>query len=172
MARGEIPFLHVYSDNASAIALYRRKGMAVHRTMHVTVLTLQSRNSHPISGHMNKPVKVPSPDHPITVEPTRGRVVVKAGGKIIVDTRNALTLQEATYPAVQYIPRSNADMAQLTRTAHTTYCPYKGDASYYSVAGTENAVWSYESPHPAMAAIKDYLAFYTDRVDAVEVSDV
>jgi len=120
---------------------------------------------------MNKSVKVPGPDHPITVEPTRGRVVVKASGKIIADTRNALTLQEATYPAVQYIPRSDVDMAQLTRTTHTTYCPYKGDASYYSLAGAENAVWSYETPHPAMGTIKDYLAFYPDRVDAVEMSD-
>jgi uncharacterized protein (DUF427 family) len=120
---------------------------------------------------MNKPVKDPGPDHPITVEHTRGHVVVKAGGKVIADTRNALTLREASYPAVQYIPRSDADMAQLTRTAHTTYCPYKGDASYYSFAGAENAVWSYETPHPAMAAIKDYLAFYPDHVDAIEVSD-
>jgi len=74
---------------------------------------------------MNKSVKVPGPDHPITVEPTRGRVVVKASGKIVADTRSALTLQEATYPAVQYIPRGDVDMAQLTRTTHTTYCPYK-----------------------------------------------
>jgi uncharacterized protein (DUF427 family) len=88
---------------------------------------------------------------------------------MVADTREALTLKEASYPAVHYIPREHADMAQLTRTAHTTYCPYKGDASYYSLPGAENAAWSYETPHPAMAAIKDYLAFYPDRVDAIEV---
>jgi uncharacterized protein (DUF427 family) len=120
---------------------------------------------------MNKPVRIPSADHPITVTPTKGRVVVKAAGRTIVDTRKALTLQEANYPAVQYVPRADADMAQLTRTAHTTYCPYKGDASYYSLAGAENAVWSYESPHPAMAEIKDYLAFYPNRVDSIEIGE-
>jgi uncharacterized protein (DUF427 family) len=120
---------------------------------------------------MNKPVRIPGPDHPITVTPTRGRVIVKAGGLVIADTRNALTLQEASYPLVHYIPREDADMSQLARTAHTTYCPYKGDASYYSFPNAENAVWSYETPHPAMAAIKDHLAFYPSRVDAIEVND-
>jgi uncharacterized protein (DUF427 family) len=120
---------------------------------------------------MNKPVRIPGPDHPITATPTRGRVVVKSGGRVIADTRNALTLQEASYPAVLYIPRGAADMSQLTRSAHTTYCPYKGDASYYSLPNAENAVWSYEAPHPAMASIKDHLAFYPDRVDAIEVCE-
>lgn len=120
---------------------------------------------------MNKPVKMSGPEHPVTVNPTNGRVVVKAGGRVIADTQNALTLREASYPAVQYIPRGDADMAQLTRTAHTTYCPYKGDASYYSLPNAENAVWSYETPHPAMVAIKDHLAFYPNRVDSIEVGD-
>ena len=120
---------------------------------------------------MNKPVRIPGPDHPIAVTPTRKRVVVKSGGRLIADTRNALTLQEATYPAVHYIPRADADMAQLARSAHTTYCPYKGDASYYSLPNAENAVWSYETPHPAMAPIKDHLAFYPDRVDSIEVTE-
>jgi uncharacterized protein (DUF427 family) len=120
---------------------------------------------------MNKPVRVPGPDHPITVAPTNGRVIVKANGHVIADTQNALTLKEASYPSVQYIPREDADMAELTRTAHTTYCPYKGDASYYSLPNAENAVWSYENPHPAMVAIKDHLAFYPDRVDSIEVSE-
>jgi uncharacterized protein (DUF427 family) len=120
---------------------------------------------------MNKPVRIPGPDHPIAVAPTKGRVIVKAGGRVIADTRHALTLQEASYPLVQYIPRADADMAQLSRTAHTTYCPYKGEASYYSLPNAENAVWSYETPHPAMAAIKDYLAFYPNRVDAIEVGE-
>jgi|SRR4051794_28806546 uncharacterized protein (DUF427 family) len=120
---------------------------------------------------MSKPVKIPGPDHPITVTPTAGRVVVKAGGRVIADSRKAVTLKEATYPSVHYIPRAETDMAQLTRTAHSTYCPYKGDASYYSLPNAENAVWSYETPHPEMAAIRDHLAFYPDRVDSIEVSD-
>ena len=120
---------------------------------------------------MIKPLKTPGPEHPITVEPTRRRVAVKAGGRTIADTRDALILQEASYPAVHYIPRADTDLSQLTRSAHATYFPYKGDASYYHLAGAENAVWSYETPHPAMTAIQDYLAFYPDRVDAIEVSE-
>ena len=118
---------------------------------------------------MNRPIRIPGRDHPIAVTPTKGRVVVKAGGRIIAETHNALTLQEASCPPVQYIPRADADMPQLSRTAHTTYCPYKGDASYYSLPNAENAVWSYEAPHAAMATIKDHLAFYPDRVEAIEV---
>ena len=81
-------------------------------------------------------------------------------------------MHEAAYPAVQYIPRKDVDMALLDRTDHTTYCPYKGDCSYYSIPlGGErsvNAVWSYEAPYAAVAPIKDYLAFYPNRVDAIE----
>jgi uncharacterized protein (DUF427 family) len=119
---------------------------------------------------MSKPVRIPGPDHPISLAPTGERVVVKAGSRVIADTQNALTLQEASYPPVQYIPRADADMSQLTRTAHTTYCPYKGDASYYSLPDAENAVWSYENPHPAMERIRDHLAFYPNRVDAIELT--
>ena len=119
----------------------------------------------------DKPIKVPGPDHPITIEANPARVVVTVGGKVIADTREALTLREAAYPAVQYIPRGDVDMAALTRSEHTTYCPYKGDASYYSIpAGGDcslNAVWSYETPFEAMAQIKDYVAFYPDRVDGI-----
>ena len=119
----------------------------------------------------DKPVKIPGPDHPITIETSPSRIVVTVGGKVIADTRDALTLREASYPAVQYIPRRDVDMAAVTRSEHTTYCPYKGDASYFSIpAGGErslNAVWTYETPFEAMAQIKDYLAFYTDRVDAI-----
>lgn len=117
---------------------------------------------------MTEPVMLPGPDHPITITPTSGRVVVKAGGRVVADTRRALTLREASYPPVQYIPRADADMSLLTRTDHSTHCPYKGDASYYSLPGAPNAVWSYESPHPAMAAIRDHLAFYPTRVDSIE----
>jgi uncharacterized protein (DUF427 family) len=120
---------------------------------------------------MDKPVRLPGPDHPIAIAPAKGRVVVKAGGRVIADSRRALTLQEASYPAVRYIPRADADMSLLTRTDHSTYCPYKGEASYYSVPGAANAVWSYETPHVAMAQIEGYLAFYPDRVDSIEQSD-
>ena len=119
----------------------------------------------------DKVMKIQGPDHPISIEANPSRVVVEVGGKIIADTCNALTLREASYPAVQYIPRRDVDMAALVRSAHTTYCPYKGDASYYCIpAGGDrslNAVWTYETPFEAMAQIKDYVAFYPDRVDEI-----
>jgi len=119
-----------------------------------------------------KPVKVPGPDHPITIEPSGSRVVVKVAGKVIADSRAALSLKEATYPAVLYVPRKDVDMSQLERTDHATYCPFKGDCAYYSIpAGGErsvNAVWTYEAPYEAVAAIKDHLAFYPNRVDSID----
>jgi uncharacterized protein (DUF427 family) len=119
----------------------------------------------------DKRMKIPGPDHPISIEPNPSRVVVTVGGKVIADTSAALTLREASYPAVQYIPRRDVDMAALARSEHTTYSPYKGDASYYSIpAGgdrSRNAVWTYETPFEAMAQIKDHLAFYPDRVDKI-----
>ncbi|MEA3151409.1 MAG: hypothetical protein QOD56_2348 [Gammaproteobacteria bacterium] len=123
-----------------------------------------------------KAIKLPGPDHPITIEPNPERVVVRLAGQVIADTREALTLREAKYPPVQYIPRKDVNMALLTRTEHATYCPYKGDSSYYSIpVGKErsvNSVWSYESPYPAVAAIKDHVAFYTDKVDAIELHPI
>jgi uncharacterized protein (DUF427 family) len=119
-----------------------------------------------------KAVKIPGPDHPITITKNPKRVVVKLGGKVIADTREALALKEASYPVVQYIPRKDADMALLSRTDLSTHCPYKGDASYYSIPSggerSKNAVWTYENPHAAVAEIKDHLAFYPDRVDSIE----
>jgi uncharacterized protein (DUF427 family) len=116
----------------------------------------------------DKTVKIPGPDHPITVVKNPDRVVVKVGDRVIADTRDALSLQEASYPAVQYIPRDDVDLTQLERTEHQTYCPYKGDASYYSVlpagADGENAVWTYEQPYDAVADIRDHVAFYPDKV--------
>ena len=116
--------------------------------------------------------KVPGPDHPITIAANPARVVVSVAGRIIADTRAALTLREAAYPPVQYIPRRDVDMSLLDRTSHATYCPYKGDCAYYSIPlGGErsvNAVWSYEAPFAAVAAIKDHVAFYPSRVDAIE----
>ena len=118
-----------------------------------------------------KIMKIAGPDHPISIDANPSRVVVKVDGQAIADTRAALTLREASYPAVQYIPRRDVDMAALTRSEHTTYCPYKGDASYYSIAAggdrSRNAVWTYETPFEAMAQIKDYVAFYPDRVDEI-----
>lgn len=120
----------------------------------------------------DKPIKIPGPDHPITTERNQARVVVTLGGRVIADTRDALALREATYPAVQYIPREDVDMSLLERTDHSSHCPYKGDASYFSVPlggeRSRNAVWTYENPHAAVAAIKDRLAFYPDRVDKIE----
>jgi uncharacterized protein (DUF427 family) len=121
-----------------------------------------------------KTVKIPGPDHPISVERNASRVVVTVAGRVVADTRKALTLREASYPPVQYIPREDVDMTLLARTDHATYCPYKGDSAYYSipVGGVRsiNAVWTYESPYAAVAAIRNYLAFYPDRVDAIEES--
>ena len=121
----------------------------------------------------SKPIKIPGPDHPITIMPTKGRVTVTVNGKRVADTRESLTLKEAGYPAVQYIPRKDVDLTQLQRSSHRTYCPYKGDCAYYSIpAGGErsvDAVWTYEAPYAAVSAIREHLAFYPDRVDAIEV---
>jgi uncharacterized protein (DUF427 family) len=119
----------------------------------------------------DRAIKIPGPDHPISIEANRSRVTVRVGGRVIADTREALTLREASYPPVQYIPRRDVDMSALMRSSHTTYCPYKGDAAYYSiqVGGTRsiNAVWTYETPFEATAQIKEYVAFYPDRVDEI-----
>ena len=120
----------------------------------------------------SKPIKVPGPDHPITIERNPHRVVISVAGHVIADTQDALTLREATYPPVQYVPRKDVEMTLLERTGHATYCPYKGDASYFSIpsggARSANAVWTYEAPYAAVALIKDHLAFYPDWVDAIE----
>jgi uncharacterized protein (DUF427 family) len=119
-----------------------------------------------------KIIKIPGPDHPITIERNAHRIVVVVAGRVVADTWAALTLREASYPPVQYIPRKDVDTALLERSDHATYCPYKGDCAYYSIPlGGErsvNAVWTYEAPYTAVAAIKDYVAFYPDRVDAIE----
>jgi uncharacterized protein (DUF427 family) len=118
-----------------------------------------------------RPIKIPGPDHSITIAPNPKRVIVTLGGKVVADTRDALILKEASYPAVQYIPRKDVDMALLARTDHATYCPYKGEASYFSIpSGGErsvNAIWTYEAAYPSVAAIQDHLAFYSDRVDGI-----
>jgi uncharacterized protein (DUF427 family) len=117
-------------------------------------------------------MKIPGPDHPITIAPNAKRVVVTFGGRVVADTKRALAMKESTYPAVQYIPREDVDMTLLERTAHGSECPYKGHANYYSLRANgraaDNAVWTYESPYEAVATIKDHLAFYPNRVDSIE----
>ena len=116
-------------------------------------------------------MKTPGPDHPITIAPSGGRLRVTIGGVVVADTRDALTLREASYPPVHYIPRADARMELFAKTARTTGCPYKGEASYYTAeAGGDvraDCCWSYEAPYPAVGAIAGHLAFYPDRVDAI-----
>jgi uncharacterized protein (DUF427 family) len=114
--------------------------------------------------------KIPGPDHPITVEPTGTRVVARVGDRVVADTTSALTLQEASYPPVQYVPLADVDPDVLRDSAMTTYCPYKGEAGYYTLVpadGAElvDAVWTYRTPYDAVAEIADHVAFYPDRVD-------
>jgi uncharacterized protein (DUF427 family) len=122
----------------------------------------------------SKTIKIPGPDHPITIERNPRRVVVTIGGRVLADSRDAQILREAGYPAVQYIPRKDVDMTLLERSAHATYCPYKGDCAYFSIpsAGERgiDAVWTYEAPYEAVAAIRNRLAFYPEGVDAIEES--
>jgi uncharacterized protein (DUF427 family) len=119
-----------------------------------------------------RPIKFPGLDHPITITRNPHRVVVRAAGRVIADTRDALTLREASYAPVQYIPLKDVDTSLLARTEHATYCPYKGQCSYYSIPlGGEravNSVWTYEEPYAAVAAIKGHVAFYLDRIDGLE----
>ena len=123
----------------------------------------------------SKRFKIPGPDHPITITPARERITITVAGRHIVDTREALTLKEAAYPPVYYVPRKDVDMTQLQRASHQTYCPYKGECAYYSIpAGGErsiNAVWTYEAPYPAVSEIQEYLAFYPDRVEAIQIAE-
>jgi uncharacterized protein (DUF427 family) len=140
----------------------------------ITVIALVGPRRWRYNPCMNsQAMKTPGPDHPIRIEPNKLRMVVTVAGQVVADTRDALDLPEASYAAVLYIPRKDADMSLLERTQHSTYCPYKGDCSYFSIpAGGErsrNAVWSYEDPYAAVIQIKDHLAFYRDRVDSISV---
>jgi uncharacterized protein (DUF427 family) len=118
----------------------------------------------------SRPVLEPTAEHPITIEPNNRHVTVRVNGELVADTHAALTLQEATYPAVQYIPFEDLNQSLLRRTDATTYCPFKGDASYYSVTTSagdtvDDVIWTYERPYPAVAAIAGHVAFYPDRAD-------
>jgi uncharacterized protein (DUF427 family) len=118
------------------------------------------------------------PGHSVKTAPSRARVKVTYRGEVIADTRRAVELKEGESPTksvvapiVYYIPREDVKMDRLARTAHSTHCPFKGDASYYSFkGGPENAVWSYESPYDEMASIKGHLAFYPDKVDSIDAT--
>jgi uncharacterized protein (DUF427 family) len=116
-----------------------------------------------------RPVLEPTAQHPITVTPTGRHVIVTVNGTVIADTDGALTLQEADYPAVQYIPMRDVTESALMCSDTTTYCPFKGDAAYYHVTAAdqtvEDAVWTYEQPYPAVAAIAGHVAFYPDKAD-------
>jgi uncharacterized protein (DUF427 family) len=129
------------------------------------------RSTMHTSSSKDKEIRVPGPDHPITISPAEGPVRVTVAGRVVAESARALRLEEKGYPPVYYLPRSDADMPLLVRSAHYTYCPYKGDCTYYSIpiGGTksENAVWTYEEPHAAVAGIREYLAFYPSRVDAI-----
>jgi uncharacterized protein (DUF427 family) len=111
----------------------------------------------------------PDAGHPISVTPNPERVVVRAGDRVVADTRRALILKEASYPAVQYIPREDVDMSLLAPSEHASYCPYKGDAGYFHLVPLgergANAVWTYEQPYDAVAEIANHVAFYPDRVE-------
>jgi uncharacterized protein (DUF427 family) len=119
-------------------------------------------------------MKLPGPDHPITITANPRRVRVSVDGVVIADTARALTLKEASYPAVQYVPREDANLALLTRTERVTHCPFKGDANYFSIQANgktiENSIWTYETPFPAMAEITGHLAFYPDKVKIEETA--
>src|SRR4051794_38682020 len=118
-----------------------------------------------------KQIKIPGPDHPISIRRNPARIVVSVAGSVVAESRKALTLREATYPPVEYVPREDVDFSQLEGTDHTTYCPKKGVCSYYSIPAegkkSVNAVWSYEDPFPAVEQIRGHLAFYPDRVDEI-----
>lgn len=125
---------------------------------------------------MSRQHREPGPDHPITIEAVARPVSVIADGATIVDAISYLSLQEASYPAAAYLPRSAADMNRLERSETTTWCPYKGEAAYFHIRKDDgslirDAFWTYEAPFPAVASIKDHLAAYPDRVDAIKIGD-
>ena len=125
------------------------------------------------SSTEGKEIRIPGPDHPITISPVQGKIRVTVAGRIVAESTRALRLEEKGYPPVHYLPSSDADMSFLVRTERHTHCPYKGDCTYYSIpiGGTksEDAVWTYETPYAAVASIREYLAFYPSRVDSIEV---
>ncbi|MDX6642108.1 MAG: hypothetical protein QOD76_70 [Solirubrobacteraceae bacterium] len=118
---------------------------------------------------MSREMKLPGSDHPITIAPSADHVLVRSGEVTIADSRSTLVMREANYPPVRYIPLADVDRSLLTPSNLSTYCPYKGDASSYSIIRDQErgaaAVWFYDQPYPAVAEIKGHVAFYTDRID-------
>jgi uncharacterized protein (DUF427 family) len=114
----------------------------------------------------------PSHPHAITIERNPNRVKVTFNGAVVADTRRALVLREGSLPPAHYIPRDDVTMSSLRPTTHSTHCPFKGDASYFTISAggrtEENAVWTYEAPFPAVANIKSYVAFYPEKMDAIQ----
>ncbi len=123
---------------------------------------------------MTRTARIPGPDHPITISPNPKKVRISLGGTVIAETTHALTLREAAYPAVQYVPRADANMKLLTKTTHSSYCPYKGDAAYFTIKADgktlDNAIWTYEQPYDSVKEIAGHLAFYPDKVTIEELS--
>src|SRR5690348_3124029 len=121
----------------------------------------------------SKEIRIPGPDHPITISPAEGKVRVTVAGRIVAESTRALRLEENGYPAIYYLPRNDVDMSLLVPTTHYTYCPYKGDCNYFSIpiggSKSENAVWTYDNPFEAVASMKEYLAFYPSRIDAIKI---
>jgi uncharacterized protein (DUF427 family) len=121
---------------------------------------------------MSREMKTPGPDHPITIEPNSTRVTVRIGDRVVADTTAALNLRESTYPAVPYIPMADVDQSLLRPTDTSSYCPYKGDAAYYSIdlpdSEVTDAIWTYPEPHPAVAEIAGHVAFYANKVEITE----
>jgi uncharacterized protein (DUF427 family) len=119
--------------------------------------------------------RIPGREHPITIEPARQRIIVRVGDRVVADTTAALTLREAGYRPVHYIPITDVDQTLLRPSPKTTYCPYKGDASYYSIEGPDgllnDAIWTYEHPYAAVETIAGHLAFYADRVEITETEE-
>ncbi|HTR91519.1 MAG TPA: DUF427 domain-containing protein [Trebonia sp.] len=119
---------------------------------------------------MPRTVKIPDAAHPIVIRPTGSHVTVRLGGSVVAETDRALSLAEAAYPVVQYIPLDDVDQSLLERTTTQTYCPYKGDASYYTVQTPDgrteaDVIWTYEHPYPSVAEIAGHVAFYANRVE-------
>ncbi|HEY0448853.1 MAG TPA: DUF427 domain-containing protein [Actinophytocola sp.] len=118
---------------------------------------------------MSREIKIPGPDHPITVEKNPERVTVRVGGQVVADTTSALVLQESNYPPVQYIPLADVDQSLLTATDTSTYCPFKGDASYYSLSTPDgeltDVIWTYRTPYEAVAPIAEHVALYANKVE-------
>ena len=117
-------------------------------------------------------MSAPGHAHAITIETNPNRLKVTLNGTVIADTQKALVLKEGSLPSVMYVPREDVHMSYLTRTNHSTHCPFKGDAAYFSVSvdgrTAENAVWTYETPIDSVAAIKDYVSFYPEKMDTIE----